>query len=735
MVQGWFEGLWTWIGQAAKDAVSVVSGWVWSAAYWIRYRIEDFSKWVVESLLPAIRGVVDPIISAIRTSLALTVSNLGYVLGAILDQVNKIGGQLAGAFSDIGSWLGTQFTNALSWLLEETRTIINGAIIGIQTLIGWLYTNISSSVVQAGRWVITEVSAAFDGASSVIGDVIKTVFGPISTGLSAFIGILEGLPAADFLPGLLNTWRSINSSFADTIRVYSSPRSVVSPSEAWSRAQTLISEVTAGFWSQVGINIAAEALSLGQVDIALNQLFQAPGVAAVRRAVDMAYDVLWEGSLISSLRYYFLEAFTPTLPDVETAKRMVWRGALSMEELRQITAWQGYAPKFQTGFIELTKEIPGPGDLIRFVVREVITPSDFVEWMMKQGYSSMWAWYFWDAHWVLPAFTQIVDAFHRGILTREERDKYIVWHDFSPRARPGIAKSDLEILAGLEKTLIPRVDLRRGWELGRISDEELVERYEWLGYEEDSPLMAEIQKAVALDAEIADIRKAWISDFQSGLITEAQLRANLGALKIVGARQDYYVYAARIRRERALLLQKVDLYEDGYNKDLITEEELRIRLLEILVDPVEVDMIIDRAHVRKYVKPKPPQETTVDKAAQEVMKYQVAYLIELYRKYAIEKDDLVLALITAGVDPDVASARADYEELKRPIPKPPAEEIEKAKEAAKIQTLNVKAAITKFKEYLIDEEGLYLELMAAGLSEALAMANVQLEALKRPPLE
>ena len=180
----------------------------------------------------------------------------------------------------------------------------------------------------------------------------------------------------------------------------------------------------------------------------------------------------------------------------------------------------------------------------------------------------------------------------------------MVLHDYSPTARPGQSRSDLEILRALIKTRIPRVDLRRGWELGVILDEDLEERFRWLGYEEDAPLMAEIARMEALESEIGKVRDEWITDFKEGYITEETLRANLAEIGVVEPRAGYYVAAALKRRARDHKKELLAYYLDAYGKDLLLEEDLHNRVSEILVEPDVVDLVMARAYVKKYAKPK-----------------------------------------------------------------------------------------------------------------------------------
>mgnify|MGYP000085344816 CR=1 FL=1 len=199
---------------------------------------------------------------------------------------------------------------------------------------------------------------------------------------------------------------------------------------------------------------------------------------------------------------------------------------------------------------QFTPRIPSLSDLIQMLVREVITLDEYRKYAAWLGESREWADRRWEAHWQLPARTWIDDAYHRGIITEEEWSKYYVWHDYKPEPRPGISKSDVEILSGLRKTLIPRVDLRRAWEYGLIDDEELEQRYVMLGYEDDAPLMAKIQKWVALDGEITMVRRELVNLVVAGLMTEEEFDKALEDLKTLHDREWYWRMLARLRKKR-----------------------------------------------------------------------------------------------------------------------------------------------------------------------------------------
>jgi len=190
---------------------------------------------------------------------------------------------------------------------------------------------------------------------------------------------------------------------------------------------------------------------------------------------------------------------------------------------------------------QYTPLIPNLTDLITMLVREVITPEQYVDLASMQGESKIWADRRWETHWRLPSPDYLIDSYHRGNISKAELDKFIVWHDYRPAPRPGVSKSDLEIMGGIFKALIPRVDLRRGWTAGLVSDEELVERYRWLGYEDDAELMAEIQKNAALESDRGAVARAAGRRFRDQRMTEKDFRDVLDRVRIVGERQDLWI--------------------------------------------------------------------------------------------------------------------------------------------------------------------------------------------------
>jgi len=720
-VQGWFDGLWNWVGDAAKGAVSSVSGWLNDAVSDLKSWVGHSTDWLWDQVKPVFGPLAGWASSAVNSFWlglrAFAEDPVGFLDGAI----SSITTTIDRGFSDVGSWLYTQISNGLagaSQLLIDIGSGISKLLDGAAAAIGkslgdigsFISTTIWGWVDGALRWatdcfrwlndqvslaesnIINTVGAAIGGVGEAITAGVGSIFGPVIDPFVRFLSTFTDLAAVVDVSGITDQWAAVVGKLGFSPE---HPVQAVSPEGR----DTYLSDVDKWAYgiddmvrAMIQVGQVVEAVSLGQMDVSFQAYFGAPRIRAFTGAASKVWEMEFEASIGIVANQQFLAKYTPMLP--------------------------------------------GPGDLIRFVVREVITPARFAETMPLHGYSPEWAKAYWEAHWVLPGPRDLYDSFHRGNITTDELDKFIVWHDYSPEPRPGISKSDLEIMRGLLKTLVPRVDLRYAWESGSISDEELVERYRKLGYEEDSELMAEIQKGRALTEEVTKVRTEWLSDFIGGYIDEDTVRANLEAIGTGIARIEYYIVYARMRRERTAKKDLLGIYEDGYVKDLLTDDDLEARAGELIVDDDARNIYLQKAYVVKYKKPAPPKAPTVDKALLELRKYQVSYAVEAYRKYAVEKPELVDLLVAADVDPFVAAARADYEELKRPLPKPTSEAIARAKETVRIQGLELKTAVEEYRDGTIDASGLFSKLQLLGYSDALASAITQLEVVKayKPPV-
>ncbi len=248
--------------------------------------------------------------------------------------------------------------------------------------------------------------------------------------------------------------------------------------------------------------------------------------------------------------------------------------------------------------------IPGSSDLIDFVVKEAFpleelpeAPEQFAEYMKYQNFSPLWSKAYWHAHWRLVSVGDLYDLFHRKEITADELTKQLIFHDYRPEWT--------DKLLELSYSLIPRVDLRRAWELGAIDTIELERRMGLIGYSPaDAALETDIQIRVALSAEISALRKEVERDFLDGFILEETAKADMLALGLHPDVVEALMAALKIKYDRSRRRERVDNYTDAYLKDMITLDDLDARLHEELVNEEVIQNILEDEYIKKYKKPK-----------------------------------------------------------------------------------------------------------------------------------
>jgi len=607
-VEDWFESLWNWIAEQAWDAVQ-----------WLLNQVKPLFDPILDELTKGFNWMYNSVKMFVNTARDSIIEWIKWIPEALYDYFLDLRDYVSSRISDVRSWISSAATGIkitvsdwgrlLSRKAEDIAWDINNNIrsglAGLRSELKPMIDEIPKKIDSKGEWIVKEMQMYFDGAANVITDAFGKM---LPHSVDAVLSFLDKKVVEPIWGGLKWAWDMIIGKFKelyDALESQVKKLGPVTPEKAAAAAPAIylslagLGLATTGLTSVLGIKVLGTGLPVGEIGHYLGNLINPQMIT------NMFLGTLLGVAIQSPLRQYYNMIFKPRIPSIDEAKEMLWRGLINEDQFMDVVARSGFANPWAAGFKELTKNIPGPSDLIRFVVREVITPEDFTKYMAWQGYEQFWANAFWEAHWREIAEQRIHEAYHRGIITKEERDKYLVILDYRPTPRPGMSKSDLEIVAGLAKELIPRVDLRRAWELGEISDEELVRRYEMLGYEDDAPLMARIQKRIAMEALINRLIDNLKKDFIDGFIDEDTIRNSLRQLGIKDEIIEYHIEDAKADRLREFKRDLVDLYIDAFVKDYPgwgTEEDLRAALEDVIVVPEVVDLLVQKAAVRKFRK-------------------------------------------------------------------------------------------------------------------------------------
>ena len=137
-----------------------------------------------------------------------------------------------------------------------------------------------------------------------------------------------------------------------------------------------------------------------------------------------------------------------------------------------------------------TAQLPPVTDIIRFQLREVFLEGRreelvgdearpvYDQAMKEWGFDKFWADSYWGAHWQLPSITQLNEMLFRGVINRETWESYVRFNDFVP--------AQIDNLARISYSPFTRVDSRRMYRLGVLTDEQLLQSYADVGYFADT---------------------------------------------------------------------------------------------------------------------------------------------------------------------------------------------------------------------------------------------------------
>ena len=248
--------------------------------------------------------------------------------------------------------------------------------------------------------------------------------------------------------------------------------------------------------------------------------------------------------------------------------RLVLRGQIPLADLP--------ARLRQTGLIldqdvqealELARYLPGPSDIVRFMVRDVADQNivnrfglddefqakfqgQVAKFAEAQGIDPQTMRDYWRAHWSIPSPTQLYVMYHRLRGLPPGDPNRITEDDI----RTALQQQDIlpfwvDKLIAISFRPLRLVDIRRGFNAGTLSVDQVRQAYREIGYSDrDVETLTrdlQVQKVQALK------RLPITTQYAAGEINETELRAELAELGYQPAEQDFGVAVGRFKIERA----------------------------------------------------------------------------------------------------------------------------------------------------------------------------------------
>lgn len=294
------------------------------------------------------------------------------------------------------------------------------------------------------------------------------------------------------------------------------------------------------------------------------------------------------------------------------------RGILPDGKMSQRLAALGVAPADAGMLQRLTEQIPGPGDLVRFGLREAWRddiaakygydqgmPSQMAEWMKKQGFGAEWARAFWRAHWVVPSAGQMFEMFHRNEIDEGELFQGLKVNDIAP--------GWLRPLLGITYNLLTRVDVKRALRYGELSMEDVRSEYKKQGYDDrDSRILTNIAVQETVQEAAGLTRAAVVSAYKKRRLTRTEAIESLEDVGVLGAVAGFYLDQADADRADEILQQRINNLSKRFMDGTISESDVRIALGTLGVGAAEVAVSIESWSLKRSVSVRRPSRSNLD---------------------------------------------------------------------------------------------------------------------------
>lgn len=151
---------------------------------------------------------------------------------------------------------------------------------------------------------------------------------------------------------------------------------------------------------------------------------------------------------INADRFRALRVLAANPPTLDEALQLWRRGELTEDEVAEAQAQSIVLPRWRAPLRKLRDVVPSVTDMVRFAVREVYNPAQrdfldldaefpaaFADDAENIGLTRERAGQYWAAHWELPSYTQGVQMFFRGEITRAQLDALLKAQDYAPTWR------------------------------------------------------------------------------------------------------------------------------------------------------------------------------------------------------------------------------------------------------------------------------------------------------------
>ncbi|KKM21053.1 hypothetical protein LCGC14_1639310 [marine sediment metagenome] len=266
------------------------------------------------------------------------------------------------------------------------------------------------------------------------------------------------------------------------------------------------------------------------------------------------------------------------------------------QELKRI----GIHPDHIKVYKELAYPIPPVADIITMAVREAFSPEiaerfgqyedfppEFAEWAAKKGITEEWSMRYWASHWSLPSTQQGFEMLHRGIIDQTELNMLLRALDIMPFWRKKLTE--------MAYRRITRVDVRRLYKAGVLTEIEVYQSYLDLGYNEvNAQRMTDFTIEQAMPKEVAITKTAILKAFETNMLDRYETETMLKDLAVTDETLSFLIKSVEYKKELDLQDNKIKAIKNLYKKREYDNNKALSELLQLDMPDKQASLLLEQ---------------------------------------------------------------------------------------------------------------------------------------------
>jgi hypothetical protein len=294
------------------------------------------------------------------------------------------------------------------------------------------------------------------------------------------------------------------------------------------------------------------------------------------------------------------------------------RKEITPDELARRLVEQGIPSTQHPELKKLAYGIPGPGDLVRFALREAWRddiaaawgydqgqPDAFKDYMDKSGYAPEWARAFWRSHWEIPSISMLFEMMQREVITPAQMVDGLKINDLAPGWIPFLTK--------ISYNLLTRVDVKRALRYGLMTPAQTLIEYTHQGYTDaDAAILRDIAIKETIDETSGLTQASIVAAYKKRRLSRSEATSMLASIGTLANVADFQLEQADLDVADGLLDKKVALVQKRFTQGLISENDASIELSQLGVGGEEARVYLDTWKLSLQTTSKRPSRANLD---------------------------------------------------------------------------------------------------------------------------